>query len=89
MPQYRYETAIPLISDSTNHFTFRENPSSPFLYKKEYVPIWFPDNTDYIAQLLVTDVHTPGGTLSKWITGGELKISVVDSMYSDDVTTAE
>lgn len=89
LPQYRYETAIPLMSDSTNHFTFRENPSSPFRYKKQYVPIWFPDNTDYIAQLLVTDVHTPGGTLSKWITGGELKIFVVDSMYSDDVTTAE
>jgi len=89
LPQYRYETAIPLMSDSTNHFTFRENPSSPFRYKKQYVPIWFPDNTDYIAQLLVPDVHTPGGTLSKWITGGELKIFVVDSMYSDDVTTAE
>jgi hypothetical protein len=87
LPQYRYETAIPLMSDSTNHFTFRENPASPFRYKKQYVPVWFPDNRDYIVQLLVTDVHTPGGTLSKWITGGELKIFVVDSMYSDDVTT--
>jgi len=87
LPQYRYETAIPLMSDSTNHFTFRENPASPFRYKKQYTPVWFPDNTDYIVQLLVTDVHTPGGTLSKWITGGELKIYVVDSMYSDDVTT--
>lgn len=87
LPQYRYETAIQLISDSTNHFTFRENPSSPFRYKKQYIPVWFPDNTDYIVQLLVNDVHTPGGTLSKWITGGELKIFVVDSMYSDDVTT--
>ncbi|MEN3003352.1 hypothetical protein [Dehalobacterium formicoaceticum] len=87
LPQYRYETSVPLMSDSTNHFTFRENPSSPFRYKKQYVPTWFPDNTDYIVQLLVTDVHTPGGTLSKWITGGELKIFVVDSMYDDDVTT--
>jgi hypothetical protein len=87
LPQYRYETAIPLMSDSTNHFTFWENPASPFRYKKQYVPVWFPDNRDYIVQLLVTDVHTPGGTLSKWITGGELKIFVVDSMYSDDVTT--
>lgn len=89
LPQYRYETAIPLISDSPNHFTFRENPNSPFRYKKEYIPVWFPDITDYIVQLLVTDVHTPGGTLSKWITGGDLKINVVDSMYSDDATTAE
>lgn len=87
LPQYLYETAVPLMSDSMNHFTFRDNPSSPFLYKKQYVPTWFPDNTDYIVQLLVTDVHTPGGTLSKWITGGELKIFVVDSMYDDDVTT--
>lgn len=87
MPQYRYETAIPLITDGTNHFTFRENLDSPFRYKKQYVPVWFPDNKDYIMQLLVTDVHTPGGTLSKWLTGGELKIFVVDSMYSDDVTT--
>jgi hypothetical protein len=87
LPQYRYETAIQLISDNTNHFTFRENPASPFRYKKQYIPVWFPDNRDYIVQLLVTDVHTPGGTLSKWITGGELKIFVVDSMYSDDVTT--
>ena len=87
LPQYRYETAIPLMSESTNHFTFRENPASPFRYKKQYIPVWFPDNRDYIVQLLVTDVHTPGGTLSKWITGGELKIFVVDSMYSDDVTT--
>jgi len=87
LPEYRYETAIPLVSNSTNHFTFRENPASPFRYKKQYIPVWFPDNKDYIVQLLVTDVHTPGGTLSKWITGGELKIHVVDSMYSDDVTT--
>ena len=87
LPQYRYETAIPLMSDSTNHFTFRENPASPFRYKKQYIPVWFPDNRDYIVQLLVNDVHTPGGTLSKWITGGELKIFVVDSMYDDDVTT--
>ncbi|KJS86660.1 hypothetical protein [Desulfosporosinus sp. BICA1-9] len=87
LPQYRYETAIPLMADGTNHFTFRENPTSPFKYKKQYVPVWFPDNKDYIVQLLVTDVHSPGGTLSKWITGGELKIFVVDSMYSDDVTT--
>ena len=87
LPQYRYQTALPLLMESTNHFTFRENPNSPFKYKKQYVPVWFPDNTDYIVQLLVTDVHTPGGTLSKWITGGNLKIKVVDSMYSDDVTT--
>jgi len=89
LPQYLYETAIPLLSDSKNHFTFQENPSSPFRYKKQYVPVWFPDNTEYIVQLLVTDVHTPGGTLSKWITGGDLQIFVSDSMYSDDVTTAE
>lgn len=87
LPQYRYETAIPLMSNGTNHFTFRENPGSPFKYKKQYVPVWFPDNKDYIMQLLVTDVHTPGGTLSRWLTGGELKIFVVDSMYSDDITT--
>ena len=87
LPQYRYETAIPLMADGTNHFTFRENPTSPFKYKKQYVPVWFPDNKDYIVQLLVTDVHTPGGTLSKWITGGELELFIVDNMYSDDVTT--
>lgn len=68
-------------------FVFRENPASPFLYRKQYVPIWFPDKKDYVMQLLVTDVHTPGGTLSKWITGGDLKIYVVDSMYDDDATT--
>lgn len=87
LPQYRYQTAIPLMMESPNHFTFRENPSSPYRYKKQYVPVWFPDNKDYIMQLLVTDVHTPGGTLSKWITGGDLKMKVVDSMYSDDVTS--
>lgn len=87
LPQYRYEKAIPLMANGTNNFTFRENPSSPFKYKKQYMPVWFPDNKDYIMQLLVTDVHTPGGTLSRWLTGGELKIKVVDSMYSDDVTT--
>lgn len=85
--QHRYQTAIPLMAESKNSFTFRENPESPYRYKKQYVPVWFPDNRDYIIQLLVTDVHTPGGTLSKWITGGNLKIKVVDSMYSDDVTT--
>ncbi len=86
LPEYRYETAIPLIKEGSQ-FNFKENPSSPFRYRKQYIPVWFPDNKDYIVQLLVTDVHTPGGTLSKWITGGELKINVVDSMYSDDVTT--
>lgn len=86
LPQYRYETAIPLMKDG-NYFTFKENLDSPFRYKKQYVPVWFPDNRDYIVQLLVTDVHTPGGTLSKWITGETLTMKVVDSMYSDDVTT--
>ncbi len=86
LPEYRYETAIPLIKEG-GQFVFRENPASPFQYRKQYVPVWFPDYRDYIVQLLVTDVHTPGGTLSKWITGGELKIYVVDSMYDDDVTT--
>ena len=87
LPQYRYQTAIPLISESPGCFTFKENPSSPFKYKKQYIPIWFPDNKDYIIQLFVTDAHTPGGTLSKCTTGGNLKIKVNDSMYSDDVTT--
>jgi hypothetical protein len=86
LPEYRYEIAIPLVKEG-GQFTFKENPASPFRYRKQYIPVWFPDNRDYILQLLVTDVHTPGGTLSKWITGGELKIHVVDSMYSDDVTT--
>ncbi len=86
LPQYRYETAIPLMKEG-DHFTFKENLTSPFRYKKQYVPVWFPDDRDFIVQLLVTDVHTPGGTLSKWITGGNLQMKVVDSMYSDDVTT--
>ncbi|MEG6521367.1 hypothetical protein [Desulfotomaculum sp. 1211_IL3151] len=86
LPEYRYETAIPLIREG-GQFVFRENPASPFRYKKQYIPVWFPDFRDYVVQLIVTDVHTPGGTLSKWITGGELKIYVVDSMYDDDVTT--
>jgi hypothetical protein len=86
LPEYRYETAIPLVKEG-GHFIFKENPASPFRYRKQYIPVWFPDNRDCIVQLLVTDVHTPGGTLSRWITGGELKIHVVDSMYSDDVTT--
>lgn len=86
LPEYRYITAIPL-DKVDGQFVFRENPASPFLYRKQYVPIWFPDKKDYVMQLLVTDVHTPGGTLSKWITGGDLKIYVVDSMYDDDATT--
>lgn len=88
LPEYRYDTAIPLVKEG-GKFIFAENPASPFLYRKQYLPLWFPDDTDYIAQLLVTDVHTPGGTLSKWLTGGELQIRVVDSMYSDDITTAD
>lgn len=86
LPQYRYETAIPLMKDG-HSFTFRENPDSPFGYRKEYIPVWFPDNREYIVQLLVTDAHSPGGTLSRWITGENLAMKVVDSMYSDDVTT--
>lgn len=87
LPEYQYRTAIPLEMDGENRYTFRENPNSPYRYKKHYIPVWFPDNRDYIIQLLVTDVHTPGGTLSKWISRGDLKIRVVDSMYSDDITT--
>lgn len=86
LPEYGYTTAIPLEKVS-NQFVLRESPASPFRYRKQYIPLWFPDNKDYIIQLLVTDVHTPGGTLSKWITGGDLKIHVVDNMYDDDVTT--
>lgn len=85
LPQYRYETAIPLLREGSR-FTFRENPASPFGYKRQYVPVWFPDNKNYNVQLFVTDVHTPAGVLSKWITGGELQMKVVDSMYSDDAT---
>lgn len=86
LPQYRYQTAIPLLREGSR-FTFRENSDSPFGYKRQYVPVWFPDNKNYIVQLLVTDVHTPAGVLSKWITGGDLQMKVVDSMYSDDATT--
>ncbi len=86
LPQYRYETAIPLLREGSR-FTFRENPDSPFGYKRQYVPVWFPDNKNYIVQLFVTDVHTPAGVLSKWITEGDLQMKVVDSMYSDDATT--
>ncbi len=86
LPQYRYETAIPLLGEEGT-FTFRENSASPFGYKKQYVPVWFPDNRDYIVQLYVTDVYTPAGILSKWITGGSLQMKVADSMYSDDATT--
>ncbi|SHJ20291.1 hypothetical protein SAMN02745975_01514 [Geosporobacter subterraneus DSM 17957] len=85
LPEYRYNTAIPLVKED-GLFVFKENPASPFKYRKQYVPIWFPDDKDYTVQLLVTDVHTPGGTLSRWITGGQLAIPVMDSMYSDDVT---
>lgn len=85
LPEHRYETAIPL-EKAGGQFVFRENPASPFKYRKQYVPIWFPDNRDYVAQLLVTDAHTPGGTLSKWLTGGPLKIHVVGNMYDDDTT---
>ncbi|HWR55593.1 MAG TPA: hypothetical protein VN462_03720, partial [Negativicutes bacterium] len=85
LPEHRYETAIPLVKEG-GQFVFRENPSSPFRFKKQYIPVWFPDFRYYIVQLLVTDVHTPAGTLSKWTTGGELKIYVVDSMYDDDTT---
>ena len=85
LPEHRYETAIPLEKEGCQ-FVFLENPSSPFRYRKQYVPIWFPDDKDYIAQLLVTDAHTPGGTLSKWLTGGPLEIHVVGNMYDDDTT---
>jgi len=86
LPEHRYETAIPLEKEG-GQFVFRENPASPSRYRKQYIPVWFPDDKDYIAQLLVTDVHTPGGTLSKWLTGGALKIYVMGNMYDDDVTT--
>lgn len=85
LPEYRYDTPIPLVKED-GKFVFQENSASPYRYRKQYVPIWFPDEKDYIMQLLVTDVHTPGGTLSKWITGGQLTIPIQDSMYSDDVT---
>ena len=84
LPEYRYSTAIPLMKVD-GKFIFKENPTSPYKYRKQYIPLWFPDK-DYIVQLLVTDVHTPGGTLSRWITGGQLSIPILDSMYSDDVT---
>jgi hypothetical protein len=85
LPEYCYETAIPLVRQG-GQFVFRENTDSPFRYRNQYVPLWFPDNKDYIIQLLVTDVHTPGGTLSRWIMGGQLAIPIMDNMYSDDVT---
>lgn len=85
LPEYRYVTAIPLVKED-GKFVFKVNPTSPYQYRKQYVPVWFPDNKGYIVQLLVTDVHTPGGTLSRWITGGQLSIPILDSMYSDDVT---
>ena len=85
LPQHRYETAISLLREGSR-FTFRENPDSPFGHKRQYVPIWFPDNKNYIIQLLVTDAYTPAGVLSKWLTGGDLQMKVVDSMYSDDAT---
>lgn len=95
LPQYRYIDAISLIASSartskSNTYFFAPNSQSPYRSNKQFVPVWWQNQYDYIIQAVCTDAHTPGGMLTAWLSGNSysnLKINIEGSMYDDDTVS--
>lgn len=77
-------------TSKSNTYFFIPNPQSPYRSNKQFVPVWWRDDFDYIIQSVCTDAHTPGGTLTAWLSGNSysnLKINIEGSMYDDDTVS--
>ncbi len=83
--EYRYFTELEAVRENgfTTEWAFYNNIKSVFGYRKHYIPVWFPDNVNYVLSILADDAYSPGGAL--YITE-QPDIYVDGNMYEDDVT---
>lgn len=89
-PEFNYETYLRLLQRvSTGRsaaFTFQPNEYSTYNRNVHFLPLWFPDDTDYIVYTQVWDTWTPAGMLSVNLND---YVSVQGSLYDDWYTNRE
>lgn len=87
LPQYTYHKPLYLERKDVRTWHFAMNDNSPDGMRKQYVPVWWEDDKEYVIQAMCGEVYTPGGMLCVWVTGTgnpELKLNIEGSMYDDD-----
>ncbi|MDO5110980.1 MAG: hypothetical protein Q4E65_01620 [Clostridia bacterium] len=62
---------------------FPENSASGTRAKKWYVPVWWPDGSEYTFLVAAKGAITPGGEITA---AKAYTISIDDNMYTDDYT---
>lgn len=91
-PEHQYTVPIELEATSTagslnNTWHFYLNDDSVLgnveEAKEHYIPVWFPDKTDYIVQFWAKDATSPGGGLCA---ATKNSIYIDGNLYEDDTT---
>lgn len=89
-PEFNYETYLRVLlrvsSGRSAEFTFQPNEYSTYNRNVHFLPLWFPDDTNYIVYTQVWDTWTPVGMLSINLND---YVSVQGSLYDDWYTNRE
>lgn len=89
-PEFQYMTYLRLLqrvsSGRNATFTFRPNEYSTYSRTVHFIPLWFPDNKNYVIYTQVWDTWTPGGMLSVNLND---YVSIQGSLYDDWYTNRE
>lgn len=84
IPEARYLKAVKMVTaDEGKTWTLPVNTASVVGAKRWYVPVWFPDDKDYIVLVTALGAYTPGGEMTK---SGTASIRIKGNMYEDDYT---
>ncbi|MDO5111370.1 MAG: hypothetical protein Q4E65_03595 [Clostridia bacterium] len=93
VPEYRYdEQGVAVELERTDGgsayaretvWEFPENSSSGTGAKKWYVPVWWPDGSEYTFLVAAKGAITPGGEITA---AKAYTIAIDDNMYTDDYT---
>lgn len=84
LPEYGYEKAIELKETSDGIWELPVNSKSVTSASKWYVPIWWPDRSEYTVKIEAVGAFSPGERLDDSL----LKTVTIDSnMYTDDYST--
>ncbi len=80
-PEFGYSTYNRVLElTGRNEFAFRRNPYSMYKAPVHFLPVWYPDRSDYAPQTVVLDIWTPSGQLMVY-SDDKLRI---DGSYFDD-----
>lgn len=80
LPEYGYEKAIEL-DNTENGWEFPVNATSVTGHRKWYIPVWWPDGSEYTMLLQTVGAYTAGGEL---IATETVTVRVDSNLYTDD-----